>query len=140
MFRQQSAIIRELLESVWVTWNAEQIGGISYNVSLCGLCAGVLWFRSLRFPADRDTYLSTYTRHTYIIIMYYRLYQKRPGFSLMVYSRFIRHVTVCISNLTGWLLCLKPSFVFQFQQKYSTTKSFVIKPCSKMDVKPVMEK
>jgi hypothetical protein len=52
MLRQQCAIIRELLGSVWVTWNAKQIGGISYNVCLCGLCAGVLWFRLLCFPAQ----------------------------------------------------------------------------------------
>jgi hypothetical protein len=33
MFRQQSAIIRELPRSVWVTLKAEQIGGLSklYN-------------------------------------------------------------------------------------------------------------
>jgi hypothetical protein len=47
--RQQFAVIRELLGFVWVTWNAEQIGGVSYNVSLCGLCAGVLWFCLLCF-------------------------------------------------------------------------------------------
>jgi hypothetical protein len=43
MFRQWSAIIRELLGSVLVTWNAVRIGGISSNVCLYGLCAGVLW-------------------------------------------------------------------------------------------------
>jgi hypothetical protein len=39
MFQQQSVTIRELLGSVWVTWNAYWIGGISYNVRLYGLCA-----------------------------------------------------------------------------------------------------
>jgi hypothetical protein len=29
------------------------MGGISYNVWLCGLCAGVLWFRLLCFPAQQ---------------------------------------------------------------------------------------
>jgi hypothetical protein len=45
MFRQQAAIIRELLKSFWVTWNTNRMGGISYNVWLRGLCAGVSWFR-----------------------------------------------------------------------------------------------
>jgi len=58
----------------------------------------------------------------------------------MVYSRFIRPVMVCTSNLTGWLIRLKPSCVFQFQQHYTMTKSFVKKSCSKVAVKPVMEK
>ena len=68
-----------------------------------------------------------------------RLYPKRPGFSLMVHSRFIRPVALCTSKLTGWLIRLKPGFVFQFQQHYSTTKSFVKQSCSKMAVNPVME-
>jgi hypothetical protein len=29
---------------------------ISYNVSLCGLCTGVLWFRLLSFPAEELVY------------------------------------------------------------------------------------
>jgi hypothetical protein len=37
MFRQQPAIIRELLRSFWVTWNTNRMGGISYNVWLRGL-------------------------------------------------------------------------------------------------------
>jgi hypothetical protein len=32
------------------------IGGISYNVCLCGLCAGVLWFCLLCFPAGKPVY------------------------------------------------------------------------------------
>jgi hypothetical protein len=42
----------ELLGSVWVTWNTDQIGGISYYVWLRGLCAGVSWFCLLCFLAD----------------------------------------------------------------------------------------
>jgi hypothetical protein len=45
-------IIRELLRSFWVTWNTNRKVGISYNVWLCGLCAGVSWFRLLCFPAE----------------------------------------------------------------------------------------
>jgi hypothetical protein len=41
MLRQLPAIIRELLSSFWVTWNTHRMGGISYNVWLRGLCAGV---------------------------------------------------------------------------------------------------
>jgi hypothetical protein len=52
MFRQWSAVIRELLRFVWDTWNAGRMGGISYNVWLRDLCAGVLWFRFLCFPAE----------------------------------------------------------------------------------------
>jgi hypothetical protein len=58
----------------------------------------------------------------------------------MVYSLFIRPVMAYTSNLTGWLIRLKPSFVFQFQQHYTMTRSFVKQPCSKVVVKPVMEK
>jgi hypothetical protein len=84
-----------------------------------------------------DTYLSTYNR--YMTHTSCRLYPKRPGFSLMVHSRFIRPVTVCTINLTGWLIRLKPSFVFQFQQHYTRTKSFVTRRSNKAAVKPVME-
>jgi len=97
-------------------------------------------FRGLEYVCiwrRTDTYLSAYTR--YMTRTSCRQYPKRPGFSLMVHSRFIRPATVCTSNLTGWLILLKPSFVFQFQQLYTTTKSFVTKPCSKGTVKPVME-
>jgi hypothetical protein len=52
MFQQQSAIIRELLGPIWVTLNTDWIGGLSYNVWLCGLCAGVSWFRLLCFSAE----------------------------------------------------------------------------------------
>jgi hypothetical protein len=38
MFRQWSGIIREFLGFVWVTWNEDRIGGISYN---CGYVACV---------------------------------------------------------------------------------------------------
>jgi hypothetical protein len=74
MFRQRSAIIRELLGSVWVTWNADQIGGISYNVCLCGLCAGVLWFRLLHnTPAQR---LHKHTLYiVYSIVYRYSIFQ-----------------------------------------------------------------
>jgi hypothetical protein len=34
-----------LLRSFWVTWNTTRRGGISYNVSLCGLWARLSWFR-----------------------------------------------------------------------------------------------
>jgi hypothetical protein len=51
MFRQWSAIIRELLGFIWVTLNADRIGGISYNACLCGLCAGVLWLTK-KLPDD----------------------------------------------------------------------------------------
>jgi hypothetical protein len=46
MFRQWPAVIRELLGSFRVTLNANRIGGVSYNVWLRGLCAGVSWFLS----------------------------------------------------------------------------------------------
>jgi hypothetical protein len=49
MFRQWSAIIRELLGFVWVIWNADRIGGISYTVCLCGLCEMICYTVSVSF-------------------------------------------------------------------------------------------
>jgi hypothetical protein len=67
MFRQQSAIIRELLRSVWVTWNAEQISGISYKVCLCGLCGSVCC------ATNRTTTL-VHTGHINLHYMIYHLF------------------------------------------------------------------
>jgi hypothetical protein len=62
MFRQRSAIIREILGFVWVTWNADRIGGISYNVYLCGLCAHRPHKRTLYdVPPIRSTFQVTQT-------------------------------------------------------------------------------
>ena len=76
MFRQWSAIIRELLGFVWVTWNADRIGGISYNVRivvcLCGLCAGVLWLRLLCFPAQLGSTTDEQTNNISLPIAYYQ--------------------------------------------------------------------
>jgi hypothetical protein len=33
------------------------MSGISYNVWLCGLCAGVSWFRPLCFPAELSKFI-----------------------------------------------------------------------------------
>jgi hypothetical protein len=54
MFRQYSTIIREILGSVWVDWNTDRMGGISCNLQLPGLCAGVSWFGLLRFASQRS--------------------------------------------------------------------------------------
>jgi hypothetical protein len=64
MFQQQSAIIRELLGSFWVTRNTNWMGIISYNVWLCSLCAGLLWFHLLCFPAECTQLGSTTDRTT----------------------------------------------------------------------------
>jgi hypothetical protein len=79
MFRQQSAIIRELLGSAWVTSNADQVGGILYNVWLRGLCAGVLWFRLLCFLAQLG---STTLRHTGHLNIHYMIPSIRSVFQV----------------------------------------------------------
>jgi hypothetical protein len=50
---------------VWDTWNTELMCGVSYNVRLCGLCAGVLWFRA---QLESTTDGTTSFRHTAHII------------------------------------------------------------------------
>jgi hypothetical protein len=42
----------EILRSFRVTWYTNRVGGISYNVWLRGLCAGLSWCRLLCFPAE----------------------------------------------------------------------------------------
>jgi hypothetical protein len=55
MFRQYPAIIRDLIRSTWVTWNTNQVGGISYNVWLRDISA-YCWF--LLICEDRTFCLS----------------------------------------------------------------------------------
>jgi hypothetical protein len=74
-----SAVVCHHQGASWICliyWNADQMGGISYNISLCGLCAGVLCFHLLCFLVQLEsTTNGTITLwHTDHINLYYMIY------------------------------------------------------------------
>jgi hypothetical protein len=105
IFRQWTAIIRELLGFVWVTWNADRIGGISYNVCLCGLCASSIqeckvvcvstigcckYFEAILMPA-----ITCHSWHT-------QLSMEKVGNYIKAFMNCKNNVTWFISGDKGW--------------------------------------